>query len=52
VLDTKTTTTTLNTAPPASPAGLTIATTGYAEFLVRQLLEKAGFEDAEFGLVK
>ena len=51
VLDSRTTTTALNTPPPAVPAGLTVATTGYALFLVRQLLDKAGFEDAGFGLV-
>jgi|GEM_PF-6328283 len=51
VLDTRTTTTAINTTPPTVPAGLTVATTGYALFLVRQILEKAGFEDAGFGLV-
>lgn len=50
VLDTKTTTTALNTPPPAG-SGLTVATTGYALFLVRQLLDKAGFEDAAGSLL-
>ena len=51
VLDTKTTTTALNTTPPMVTPPLTVATTHYALFLVRQLLEKAGFEDAKTGIV-
>jgi len=50
VLDAKTTTTLLNTPPPPA-SGETIATTGYALFLVKQLLEKAGFEDAVGGVL-
>lgn len=49
VLDTKTTTAVLNNPPPVPSE--TIATTDYALFLVKQLLEKAGFEDAVGGLL-
>lgn len=50
VLDAKTTTALLNTPPPPT-SGETIATTGYALLLVKQLLEKAGFEDAVGGVL-
>lgn len=50
VLDTRTTATALNTAPPAT-SGETVATTSYALYLVRQLLDKGGYEDAAGSLL-
>lgn len=49
VLDARTTTAALNTPPPVLTE--IIATTDYALFLVKQLLERAGFEDAVGGLL-
>jgi hypothetical protein len=51
ILDAKLTTTALTTPPPVG-AVETIATTDYAVSLVKQVLEKAGFEDAVGGLLK
>jgi hypothetical protein len=50
VLDSRTTNSVLNVAPPVG-SGQTIATTDYAVFLVKALLDKAGFEDAAAGVL-
>jgi hypothetical protein len=51
ILDARLTTTALATPPPAGSSEA-IATTDYAVFLVKQVLERAGFEDAVGGLLK